>query len=341
MMIVQGILYALLVSHSTLLTLLRPRDHSIHPADLHILLNTISSTEALRTVNSESWIPICLPRFNSRGFLHAFISYFDDSSRSGNDEVSTSPSGIKNDLGLGIVLVTADKEGFFDMRSWKDHIVSKLVSVPASLSSAVSGIGQSSLYKRLCQALVSQHNSGSTEMSNGKATASKAPGLGHPVRHNQIPNILPIRHFWYKSKVHVQIFTPCCPTNIDGTAPTSSFTGEYATSAIRRRGLLRQYVMVREALQSPVNRERGDGAARLVYLVTDAQAVLGMVSSASCRISQEAHLNFFSQSTATHELYICLPSSVPKATATEAAHALARWIRKNERKLFLTSASTL
>lgn len=116
--ILQNVLYSLLVSGSTLITLLRPKSHSIHPTDLHILLNTLSASSSLRAPGSESWLPICLPKFNAKGFVYAFISYFaPDESKD-----RTLPEGQASGLRLGVVLVTTDKEAFFAMKAWKDSI---------------------------------------------------------------------------------------------------------------------------------------------------------------------------------------------------------------------------
>lgn len=46
------------------------------------------------------------------------------------------------------------------------------------------------------------------------------------------------------------------------------------------------------------------------------------------------------QSTSTYELYASFPPLVPKKVATEAAHALARWVRKNDSRIFLVNAAS-
>lgn len=76
-------------------------------ADLHLLLNTLSSSETLRT--TESWLPICLPKFNPAGFVHAYVSF------------------VRDDVGL--VFVSADREAFEDLRTWKDGVVEVLAGL--------------------------------------------------------------------------------------------------------------------------------------------------------------------------------------------------------------------
>lgn len=114
------------MSKTTLVTLLRPKSHSIHPADLHILLNTLAASSSLRAPGSESWLPICLPKFNAKGFVYAFISYFARSPEEGGTQVEQ-----QEEMQLGVVLVTTDREAFFAMKAWKDAIA----QVPFHLSS--------------------------------------------------------------------------------------------------------------------------------------------------------------------------------------------------------------
>lgn len=69
--------------------------------DLHLLLNTLASSTTLRS--SEAWIPICFPKFNPAGFVHAYVSY-------------TLPD-------VGLVFVSADREAFEELRVWKEIVL--------------------------------------------------------------------------------------------------------------------------------------------------------------------------------------------------------------------------
>lgn len=66
-----SILYGMLIVKNQLITILRPRKHSFHPSDLHLIFNMINSSSSFRAA-PESWMPICLPKFNDKGFLHAY-----------------------------------------------------------------------------------------------------------------------------------------------------------------------------------------------------------------------------------------------------------------------------
>lgn len=91
-------IFAIILARNRLVSIARLKNYHLHPSDLYILVNLVNSSEAFKGV--ESWVPICLPRFDSgfvemfssflaksylfiaiyRGCLHAHISYLDDSS---------------------------------------------------------------------------------------------------------------------------------------------------------------------------------------------------------------------------------------------------------------------
>ncbi|CAG8533827.1 3490_t:CDS:10, partial [Paraglomus brasilianum] len=98
------LLYAMLMTDNKLITLLRPRKHSLHPSDLHLIFNMVNGSSAFQAV--ESWIPLCLPKFNSKGFLHAYVSYITSN--------------------VCLLLVSPDKGMFFELAEAKSVVVEKL-----------------------------------------------------------------------------------------------------------------------------------------------------------------------------------------------------------------------
>jgi len=113
-------LYALLVVDDKVVTIARPRRHSIHPADLHVLLATIAAPSIRGT--SASWLPICLPKFNASGFLHAYVSFI----RSEGDP-SEENAGTERKPSIALVLISAS--GDFDgVRAWGSYTIDKLES---------------------------------------------------------------------------------------------------------------------------------------------------------------------------------------------------------------------
>ncbi|CDH53413.1 vacuolar fusion protein mon1 homolog a-like [Lichtheimia corymbifera JMRC:FSU:9682] len=144
---IKGLLYAMVVAKGRLVTLLRPRRHSLHPSDLHLLFNMLTGSTTFHT--AESWTPLCLPKFNSKGFLHAYICY------------------IAKDI--SIVMISTDKDRFFDLSEWKSSIVESMQK-ENTLQSIINA---------------SEHSY--------KIESIGAPGLAH---------------FLYKSKIHVQFTCP-------------------------------------------------------------------------------------------------------------------------------------
>eukprot|EP00042_Codosiga_hollandica_P043383 m.410614 g.410614 ORF g.410614 m.410614 type:complete len:515 (+) comp56539_c0_seq16:2240-3784(+) len=73
----KDLVFAILVCEDgRLVNLLRPKKFSLHPSDLHLVFNLIASSTSFKS--AESWTPLCLPKFDSKGFLHAHISYIDE-----------------------------------------------------------------------------------------------------------------------------------------------------------------------------------------------------------------------------------------------------------------------
>lgn len=101
-----NLLYAILIARHQLVNLLRPRKHLLHPSDLHLVLNFVNTCTAFRT--SETWTPICLPRFNDKGFLHAYVCY------------------IATDICL--VLISPKVEDFYQLSECRNSIVQRFKS---------------------------------------------------------------------------------------------------------------------------------------------------------------------------------------------------------------------
>ncbi|KAG7544234.1 hypothetical protein FFLO_03347 [Filobasidium floriforme] len=145
---ISDLLYVLLLVNDKVVTLLRPRKHSIHPTDLHLLMNVLRSSPGLKS--SETWLPLCLPKFNPNGFVYALIDYVKDN--------------------IGLIFVSADREGFEPLQAWKKSVVKKL------------------------------------EMDNMFSKLEMA-GLADPYLCID-PGYPGLRHFWYKSRQNVQVTMP-------------------------------------------------------------------------------------------------------------------------------------
>ncbi|CAI9774609.1 unnamed protein product [Fraxinus pennsylvanica] len=70
-----GILFAILMCRHKVISLCGAQKASLHPDDMLLISNFVMSSESFRT--SESFSPICLPRYNPMAFLYAYVHYFD------------------------------------------------------------------------------------------------------------------------------------------------------------------------------------------------------------------------------------------------------------------------
>ncbi|CAJ0872863.1 17402_t:CDS:10, partial [Entrophospora sp. SA101] len=142
----KDLLYAMLITDSKLITSLGPRKHNLHPSDIHLIFNTVNGSSSFKSY--ESWAPICLPGFNSKGFLYVYLCYI---------AVNTC-----------LVLISTDKEKFYELSEARNVIFEKLES-----TGSLKGIEEAL-----------QNDSYSIDDIG-------VPGL---------------RHFIYKSTIHVQLF---------------------------------------------------------------------------------------------------------------------------------------
>ncbi|XP_068637232.1 vacuolar fusion protein MON1 homolog [Aristolochia californica] len=70
-----GVLFAILMCQHKVISLVGAQKSSLHPDDMLLLANFVLSSESFRT--SESFSPICLPRYNPMAFLYAYVHYLD------------------------------------------------------------------------------------------------------------------------------------------------------------------------------------------------------------------------------------------------------------------------
>lgn len=102
----QNLVFAILLGNNRLITLVQMKKYHLHPVDLHLIFNLVQATESLKY--SESWTPLCLPRFDNSGFLYAHVSYLAD------------------DCQACLLLLTVERDVFFPLSGAKQKIVEKL-----------------------------------------------------------------------------------------------------------------------------------------------------------------------------------------------------------------------
>ncbi|CAM4765616.1 unnamed protein product [Rotaria magnacalcarata] len=114
----KDMIFAIILAHNRLVSIARLKNYHLHPSDLYLLVNLVNSSEAFKGV--ESWVPVCLPRFDSGGCLHAHISYLDES------------------CDICLILMTVNPEHFQILSEFKERIGEKLRKVNALLQIKIS-----------------------------------------------------------------------------------------------------------------------------------------------------------------------------------------------------------
>ncbi|CAK8997782.1 unnamed protein product [Durusdinium trenchii] len=72
-----NVLFAFLMAGQRLLAAVSNRQFQMSSLNLGMVVNIIMSSASLRT--GESWIPVCLSRYNDKGFAYAYISFIEGS----------------------------------------------------------------------------------------------------------------------------------------------------------------------------------------------------------------------------------------------------------------------
>jgi hypothetical protein len=103
---VKNLVFAILIADNRLVALVRMKKYFIHPADLHLIFNLVKSSESFK--HSENWTPICLPKFDSSGFMHAHVSYLTD------------------ECPACLLMLTVERDAFFELSASKEKIVAGL-----------------------------------------------------------------------------------------------------------------------------------------------------------------------------------------------------------------------
>lgn len=173
----ETLLYGLVVASGRLVSVVRPRKHSLHPSDLQLIFNMLFEARGVKAGGGENWIPLCLPGFNKNGYLYMYVSFIsahesegeEEEEEEGRDEGQQTETGKPDDI--AILLISANKESFFDLRKMRDALVEEL------------------------------------ESNGSMAIIKTAVRRGRPTATDIIPGTV-LRHFLYKSRANVQFTMP-------------------------------------------------------------------------------------------------------------------------------------
>ncbi|RMD41648.1 hypothetical protein DV735_g3486, partial [Chaetothyriales sp. CBS 134920] len=173
---VDELLYGLIVAGARLVSVIRPKKHSLHPSDLHLIFNMLFEAEGIKAGGGDSWIPICLPGFNKSGYLFMYVSYLDMGSDTVR-EVEIDERIAKEDA-VAIILLSADRESFESMQSMKNYIVHEM------------------------------------RRNRSIEIVQRAVQAGRLQPTDIVPGTV-LRHFLFKSKPNVQFFMPSLSPHFD------------------------------------------------------------------------------------------------------------------------------
>ena len=164
------LLYGLIVASGRLVSVVRPRKHSLHPSDLQLIFNMLFEARGVKAGGGENWIPLCLPGFNKHGFLYMYVSFVsaeESQPELGGDESEDNERKEE----IAILLISANKESFFDLRKMRDVVVAEL------------------------------------EKNRSMSIIKAAVRRGRPSATDVVPGTV-LRHFLYKSRANVQFAMP-------------------------------------------------------------------------------------------------------------------------------------
>jgi hypothetical protein len=134
----QDFLYGLVIGpNEKLITIIRPKKHTLHTSDLMILFEMIYNTNTFKMKNEVDnkilnfitneifWVPICLPKFNSNGHLYSIIQFHQlKDERFFKLHDIEFDKKIDDDLTkIGIILLSPYKDSFNELRK-----ISNLIS---------------------------------------------------------------------------------------------------------------------------------------------------------------------------------------------------------------------
>lgn len=103
---IKDLIFAILLAKNQLISLVRLKHQTLHPADLKLVFNLIDCSESFKS--TESWVPICLPKFDPNGFMYAYITY------------------LSNDCEACLILMSSDCHAFPALSEAKTKITDKL-----------------------------------------------------------------------------------------------------------------------------------------------------------------------------------------------------------------------
>ncbi|KAF8231695.1 DUF254-domain-containing protein [Tricholoma matsutake] len=243
---IKDILYIVLLAQGRVVTLIRPRKHSIHPADIHILLNTVHSPSIANSPASSSWIPICLPKFNPSGFVNAYVSFLR------KDDVGEAQARERVLVAEAATSRSPSTNMKFSRTSSDQRRITLL---------CISGGGDLDIIRAWCDTVAQRLEKDGTLASIADACDSRS--TEYSVSDLGIPGL---RHFVYKSRSQVQVTVPM-------------FEDPYDNMEDRRRQVMPMLATLYQILHDAIHAKSSQQETlKLQYIRTEKESVMGWIT---------------------------------------------------------------
>lgn len=388
----KDLLYVLLVANGRIVTLLRPKKHSVHPIDLLLLTNTVMGSRSIKrsggTEEAEIWLPFSLPKFAPQGFVHAYVKFLDPASwtcASGPRGEGLSEGAITSSE-LAVIVVTADKEAFPTVSHWISSLIAKRstdtsdgsdTTSIASTSKTNRGGSKARSASKSLKAIAGEEAAEAWMTSFQRHVLTLCRHLSDPTNVEEgAPHVSAytcaelglagLRHFVYRSNSTIQLTSPTLPE-------------PYSTEASARKRLFTLYSLVHHNIHHPVPASSSGGAEGITTSNPSTPAAtstapmgmgvamgvleggsshlasaLGFASTATpasrpllnadrrlkMQLVKTTHEQVLGWITAPFELYLCVNPQLSKSAIVAIANKLTKWIKSNERDLFLVNAGS-
>ena len=129
-----NLLYGLIVANGRLVSVVRPRKHSLHPGDLRLIFNMLFEAGGIRVRGGDNWIPLCLPAFNDKGYLYMFVSFLDGAASDESHTPEERPRSNQNEE-ITILLLSTSKDSFYELRKMRDDMAEVRLAAKYSTNS--------------------------------------------------------------------------------------------------------------------------------------------------------------------------------------------------------------